>query len=427
MDNMSAVITIDNLGKLYHIGKRERQNETVFETLKTWAITPWQNFKNLRQLNQWPVDQVSENTIWALKNVSLQVQEGDILGIIGRNGAGKSTLLKILSRITRPTRGRIEIDGRISSLLEVGTGFHRDLTGRENIYLNGVLLGMKKHQVDKKFDAIVSFAQVEPFIDTPVKRYSSGMKVRLAFGVAAHLEPEILIVDEVLAVGDAAFQAKCLGKMSSVSKQGRTVIFVSHNMAAIRQLCSKAIVLRNGQLVAKGQTDEMIDWYLSSLDSSETGDGLETCPERLGNGRLRFTKVFLQDRTGTTIPQPISGDPLTLSFEFTARESLSQITFLATLYNQYGIPVTHFSVESSGQKYKIKQGSGRVNCHIPRLPLPLGRYRIDVAAFNEEGRLDSITGALHFNVNSSRFFPSLFVPSAKFSTALVDHQWEYQP
>ncbi len=424
---MSAVITIDNLGKLYHIGKLERQNETILETLKALATKPWQNFKNLRQLNQWPVDQSSENTIWALKDISLQIQEGDILGIIGRNGAGKSTLLKILSRITRPTRGHIEIDGRVSSLLEVGTGFHRDLTGRENIYLNGVLLGMKKDQVDKKFDEIVNFAQVEPFIDTPVKRYSSGMKVRLAFGVAAHLEPEILIVDEVLAVGDAAFQSKCLGKMTHVSKQGRTVIFVSHNMAAIRQLCSKAIVLRNGKLLAQGGTDKMIDWYLSSLDSSSAEDGLDTCPERLGNGRLRFTKVFLQDRTGATITQPISGESLTIALEFKAKESVSQVVFLNTIYNQYGIAVTHFSVESSGKKVNVKQSKGKIYCHIPRLPLPLGRYRIDIAAFDEEGRLDSITGALHFDVNSSRFFPSLFVPSAKFSTALVDHQWEYQP
>ncbi len=420
---MNPVIDVQNLGKLYHLGTKQHRQETIFATLASWISSPWHNLKQLRRQSSWPVSETSGSTLWALKEVSFSVNEGDIVGVIGRNGAGKSTLLKILSHITRPTTGRVEIRGRVSSLLEVGTGFHRDLTGRENIYLNGVLLGMKKQEIDQKFDEIVSFAEVEPFIDTPVKRYSSGMKVRLAFGVAAHLEPEILLVDEVLAVGDAAFQSKCLGKMSDVSRQGRTVLFVSHSMAAIRQLCTRAVVIRQGKLVADGDTNEMIDWYLASLDAQKSGNSLETTVERLGNGKLRFVQATLEDQNGRKTTHPISGDPLTATLSFHANEPLICVTFLMTIYNQYGVAVSHFSVVSGGKKFRVQQGNGVTRCEIPRLPLPLGRYRIDIAAFDEGGRLDSIVGALFFDVTSSRFFSTFYTPKAKFSTALIDHHW----
>jgi lipopolysaccharide transport system ATP-binding protein len=420
---MNPVIDVHNLGKLYHLGTKHHRRETIFSTLGSWISSPWRNLKQLRRQSSWPVSETPGNTLWALKDISFSVEEGDIVGVIGRNGAGKSTLLKILSRITRPTTGRVDIRGRVSSLLEVGTGFHRDLTGRENIYLNGVLLGMKKHEIDRKFDEIVSFAEVEPFIDTPVKRYSSGMKVRLAFGVAAHLEPEILLVDEVLAVGDAAFQSKCLGKMSDVSQQGRTVMFVSHSMAAIRQLCTRAVVIRQGKLVADGKTDDMIDGYLASLDTSKTENTLDTTVERLGNGKLQFTRVSLEDRDGRRLTHPISGEPVTIQLAFEAKESMVRVTFLMTIYNQYGVAVSHFSVVSGGNKFKVDQGRGITRCHIPRLPLPLGRYRIDIAAFDEGGRLDSIVGALFFDITSSRFFSTFYTPKAKFSTALIDHHW----
>ena len=243
----STAIKIENLSKRYRIGLREEMPDSLTGALLSWGMRPLANFRRLRSLSEFAENEESEDVIWALKDVSFQVRRGEVLAIVGRNGAGKSTLLKILSRITWPTRGEVELYGRVSSLLEVGTGFHMELTGRENIYLNGSVLGMKKGDIDGKFDDIVAFSGVERFIDTPVKRYSSGMIVRLAFSVAAHLEPEILIIDEVLAVGDADFQRKCIGKMESVAqREGRTVLLVSHNMATVRSLADRAVFLDRG-------------------------------------------------------------------------------------------------------------------------------------------------------------------------------------
>ena len=256
-------IKVQNLSKRYRIGVEEKPAQNPWQVVRSLASSP---FKYLGRMLRPPTE---EETIWALKDVSFEVEKGEVVGIIGRNGAGKSTLLKILSRITEPTEGRAEIHGRVGSLLEVGTGFHPELTGRENIYLNGAILGMKKAEIDRKFDEIVAFAGVEKFIDTPVKRYSSGMYVRLAFAVAAHLETEILLVDEVLAVGDAEFQKKCLGKMGDVAKEGRTVLFVSHNMGALRRLCKNSIVLHGGEAIFQGGTDESIRFYLKGFESNE--------------------------------------------------------------------------------------------------------------------------------------------------------------
>ncbi len=258
-------VRVDGLSKQYRIGVRQKHHSTLRDHLVA-------NLKSLfgrnghSPLSRNPLESVGRalDTFWALKDVSFEVKEGEVLGIIGRNGAGKSTLLKMLSRITEPTHGRIELNGRVSALLEVGTGFHGELTGRENVYLNGTILGMKRAEIARKFDEIVAFAEVEQFIDTPVKHYSSGMYLRLAFAVAAHLEPEILIVDEVLAVGDASFQKKCLGKMSGVAKEGRTIFFVSHNMPAVTRLCERVICLNEGKLCADGPSHEVVKAYLSS-------------------------------------------------------------------------------------------------------------------------------------------------------------------
>ena len=247
-------IKVENLGKQYHIGARQEQ----YPTLRSALVS---NFKNLAS---WRSSKKSErNTIWALKDVFFEVKQGEVVGVIGRNGAGKSTLLKVLAHITEPTKGRVSLYGRVGSLLEVGTGFHPELTGRDNIYMNGAILGMKRAEIKRKFDEIVEFAEIEKFLDTPVKRYSSGMYVRLAFAVAAHLEPEILVVDEVLAVGDGAFQKKCLGKMDDVSKKGKTVLFVSHNMHSIQRLCPRSILLKSGKLIQDGQTNDIIQKYYS--------------------------------------------------------------------------------------------------------------------------------------------------------------------
>ncbi|NVJ47330.1 MAG: ATP-binding cassette domain-containing protein [Cytophagia bacterium] len=259
----NGVIKVENLSKRYRLGLKEKQSDTLLGQIGQVIRSPLDNLKRLRDLNRF--DEEVESVFWALKDVSFEVKEGEVLGIIGKNGAGKSTLLKILSQITEPTSGKIEIHGRVASLLEVGTGFHPELSGRENIYMNGTILGMTRREIDSKLDEIIDFSGVEKFIDTPVKFYSSGMKVRLGFSVAAHLDPEILIIDEVLAVGDYEFQKKCLGKVEDISKnQGRTVLFVSHNMAAVQNLCSEAIFLEEGKVVSRGATDEIIDLYLNS-------------------------------------------------------------------------------------------------------------------------------------------------------------------
>lgn len=259
-----TVIKVENISKRYRLGLKEEKSDTFAGTVANVIKSPWQNFKRLRSLSKFDVD--DDSVFWALKDISFEVKEGEVLGIIGKNGAGKSTLLKILSQITEPTSGQIEITGRVASLLEVGTGFHPELTGRENIYMNGTILGMTKKEIDRKLDEIVDFSGVEKFIDTTVKFYSSGMKVRLGFSVAAHLEPEILIIDEVLAVGDYEFQKKCLGKMEDVASHGRTVLFVSHNMSAVENLCDSGLLLTNGTIAHFGQIEKTVNFYLKNVN-----------------------------------------------------------------------------------------------------------------------------------------------------------------
>lgn len=271
MASNDIAIKVEDVSKLYRIGISDADNDSLISSMAAFIKSPVKNFRKYRSLYNFTKNELqssSENAqkdiLWALRDVSFKVQQGEVLGIVGKNGAGKSTLLKVLTRITPPTKGKVTINGRVSSLLEVGTGFHQELTGRENVYLNGTVLGMKKAEIDRKFEEIVEFSGVEQFLDTPVKRYSSGMSVRLAFAVAAHLEPEILIIDEVLAVGDAAFQRKCINKMQDVGKEGRTVLFVSHNMPAVSSLCTKALLINKGQLIEQGKTHDIISKYLNS-------------------------------------------------------------------------------------------------------------------------------------------------------------------
>ena len=265
-------IKVEKLSKRYRIGYEKQARDTFAEVITDWVSRPIKNYRRLRNLTKFDQsNEEIEDIIWALRDVSFEIKPGEVIGVIGKNGAGKSTLLKILSRITFPTSGIVELNGRVSSLLEVGTGFHPELTGRDNVYLNGTILGMTRDEINRKFDEIVDFSGVSKFIDTPVKFYSSGMGVRLAFSVAAHLEPEILLIDEVLSVGDAAFQKKSLGKMEEVSMQGRTVLFVSHNMGAVRSLCSRGLLLEEGALVKDDDVDQVINSYLSSKDVSTAG------------------------------------------------------------------------------------------------------------------------------------------------------------
>src|SRR5260221_236765 len=305
---MAIAISVKNLGKRYRIGAAQTKFKygMLREVLVDVAMTPVRIYKGLT--GKAVRGTSSSSSFWALKDISFDVEEGKVLGIVGRNGAGKSTLLKILSRVTEPTEGTVSVRGRVGSLLEVGTGFHPELTGRENIYLNGSILGMSRKEIEQKFDEIVAFSEVERFLDTPVKRYSSGMSVRLAFAVAAHLEPEILLVDEVLAVGDAAFQRKSLGKMDEVAKQGRAVIFVSHNLAIIQALCNRAVLLERGQAIADGEVGATIAEYLRTLERAASDDLLERT-DRDGRGwdETLVRRLQIADASGAGHPDVVVG------------------------------------------------------------------------------------------------------------------------
>jgi len=318
---MTTVISVENLGKKYTLRHQQRESYTALrDVLANGVVSIGQRL--LHPFRRTSVDQQAQEEFWALKDVSFEVKQGDRIGIIGRNGAGKSTLLKILSRITEPTTGRVKIKGRVASLLEVGTGFHPELTGRENIYLNGAILGMGRVEIKNKFDEIVDFAEIEKFLDTPVKRYSSGMYVRLAFAVAAHLEPEILVVDEVLAVGDAQFQKKCFGKMGEVAQEGRTVLFVSHNMAAVNQLCQTAILLAEGCLKSIGNVDIIISTYMKDTMSIAQNINLEQRTDRKGSQWLRFTDVLICDSQGNGIQQVLSGQTVMIRIYYKSKKEL---------------------------------------------------------------------------------------------------------
>ena len=326
-----TIIQVENLSKKYIIGHQQQGRYTALRDVL--ANSTKSLLKNIHN-PKFKAHNSQKEDFWALKDVSFEIKQGDRVGIIGRNGAGKSTLLKILSRITEPTSGRISINGRVASLLEVGTGFHPELTGRENIYLNGAILGMSKAEIKRKFDEIVDFAEVEKFLDTPVKHYSSGMYVRLAFAVAAHLEPEILIVDEVLAVGDVQFQKKCLGKMEAIAeKEGRTILFVSHNIQAISNLCQRGILLANGQLVADGETMKTMEIYSNQLHNPDFSAKTEikNTMHRRGSGELRFSKVKVKDINGNETSYFKMGDTIRFHLDFQVFSSIDRENIVITI------------------------------------------------------------------------------------------------
>jgi lipopolysaccharide transport system ATP-binding protein len=322
-------VRVEHVGKQYHIGARQMAYRTLRDAL---ADAAWGPLRRLRGVHSDP-----QNAFWALDDVSFEIRQGEAVGIIGRNGAGKSTLLKILSRITRPTRGRVELFGRVGSLLEVGTGFHPELTGRENIYLNGAILGMSRREIERKFDEIVAFSEIEKFLDTPVKFYSSGMYVRLAFAVAAHLEPEILVVDEVLAVGDAEFQRKCLGKMEDVSYQGRTVLFVSHNLSAIAALCKRALWLEKGALFMSGSAPDILHAYTSNLLPQVGSSGLQDIPH-YGNGNARFTSIHISpiDADGNPASHFIPANGVLVGVRIKAVKKVTEANVALIVYDASG-------------------------------------------------------------------------------------------
>ncbi len=388
-------IGVEKLSKLYRIGPRERY-KALRDTLTDAMYAPFRAVARAVSGRRSMVrNSPSNNTIWAIKDVSFEVKQGEVVGIIGRNGAGKTTLLKILSRITEPTEGCAEIRGRVGSLLEVGTGFHPELTGRENIYLNGAILGMKKAEIARKFDEIVDFAEIGKFIDTPVKHFSSGMYVRLAFAVAAHLEPEILLVDEVLAVGDAGFQRKCLGKMGEVSRQGRTVLLVSHNMVAVEGLCGKALLLNEGRLCCLGRSNEVIKTYIAETGSHSATAGLQTTA-RTGNGRAMVVGATLKGKT-TGEGRIKMGETAELSLKIYAKELCRSVNLALEVFTITGVKLFNASTYRQNLAVSLDIGVSRWVCSMGPLLLRPGLYRMQIVIGNGEP-LDILPDALTFEV-----------------------------
>ncbi len=413
-------IRVEQLSKQYEIGVEARRHDTIRDTLVDYGgrLAKWWRAPSMEPPNR------DINHFWALKDVSFEVKRGQVVGIIGRNGAGKSTLLKILSRITEPTSGRAEIHGRVGSLLEVGTGFDRELTGRDNVYLNGAILGMRKTEIERKFDEIVEFAGVGKFIDTPVKRYSSGMYVRLAFAVAAHLEPEVLIVDEVLAVGDAEFRRKCLGKMGNIAQEGRTILFVSHNLAAVQNLCAKACWLENGQLVLDAEVNQAVASYLRQQDSLSSTD-LSERADRQGDGSLRLMDVALLNGDGERQSSAMAGEELViaLGFEkFTPSDAPAIIRL--GFKNLYGERLFMCLSRISYPGVLRLPVKGQIRCRIPRLPLVPGRYTVSVSLKLAEEIADSIEDAFAVDVSGGDFFGTGKLNLEDGGNMLVQHQWE---
>jgi lipopolysaccharide transport system ATP-binding protein len=420
-------IRLEGISKLYHIGKRQDDRKSMLNMLTDAMVAP---FSRARQLlsREAPAVGNSDETFWALKDVSFDVKHGQIIGIIGRNGAGKSTLMKIMSRITEPTAGCGEINGRLGSLLEVGTGFHPELTGRENLFLNGAILGMRKAEIERKFDEIVAFAEIDRFIDTPVKHYSSGMYVRLAFAVAAHLEPEILLVDEVLAVGDAGFQRKCLGKISEVSKGGRTVILISHNMAAVENLCHKGIFLEHGQVVFSGDIKRAIDCYRQGNAPNGSGQhshifDLRETPSRHKKARSLLKRLELFSEGRPLNGQLRMGGPLTAHLYFELEEPTSSVQACLAFDTLFGQRIfTAHSVFEPQNNWGTRAGEQMFVCEIPSLTLVPGEYKIKLALDIQNSQEDIIEDAARLTVLECDFYGTGRVPWN--GVMVLKHRWQ---
>jgi lipopolysaccharide transport system ATP-binding protein len=378
---MQYAVRVNGLSKQYRLGTRGGDaHPTLRDVIVNAAAAPWRAVSRLARGGVQEPPAANSRPFWALKDVTFDVEPGEVVGIIGRNGAGKSTLLKILSRVVEPTEGYCQLRGRLGSLLEVGTGFHPELTGRENVFLNGSILGMARSEILRKFDEIVAFAEIEQFLDTPVKRYSSGMYVRLAFAVAAHLEPEILVVDEVLAVGDANFQRKCLGKMKDVAGHGRTILFVSHDTTAVRRLCRRVVFLEKGKVVAAGPTDEVVTAYLgaeTALLRPGVARDLSTAPRACGSGDARFVSAVCFGENDDTHLVP--GGPLRVEMEIRAETQLTVDSLGVWLTDRSGLRLINADTISLGQPFVLRPGLNRVGVQIERLHLNPGTYGLNLS------------------------------------------------
>jgi lipopolysaccharide transport system ATP-binding protein len=422
------IIVVEHLSKLYELGTIG--TKTLQESLER----RWYRVRGKEHLLQkvgakrrmigpdHPQAGPRPNTVWALKDVSFSVKRGEVLGIVGANGAGKSTLLKILTRITEPTSGRAVIYGRVASLLEVGTGFNPELTGRDNVYLSGAIRGMKRAEIDHRFDEIVAFSEIGSYLDTPVKRYSSGMYVRLAFAVAAHLEPEILLVDEVLAVGDAAFQAKCLGKMGEVAGHGRTVLFVSHNMGSVLALCGQAMVLHEGSVRFAGPADRAVDQYLSSVARHSFVPDLERNRE---TGLAGYTGISFGGLGYVGKHTAVSGRPLDIRLTYRAKQCGLKLHFTIAVCSLAGERLLHLSTRQTESEYVESARTGEVVCHFDKLPLPEGAYRINLSLHLADERVDRIVDAARLDVLQGDFYGTGRSSQLSQSKVLVEQVWTH--
>jgi lipopolysaccharide transport system ATP-binding protein len=415
---MALAIRIQNLSKVYRLGEL---NRGLF-------IHDW--MRKLRGQTE-EVDRADPKVFWALRDVSFDVEEGDVVGLLGRNGAGKSTLLKLISQITAPTDGTIKLRGRAAALLEVGTGFHHELTGRDNIFINGAILGMTRREIASKLDEIIDFSGIESFIDTPVKRYSVGMRVRLAFAIAAQLDTEILILDEVLAVGDAAFQQKCLGRIGNISRSGRTVLFVSHDAAAIEALCTRGIVLDQGKIVFDGTQTDAIEHYASLRATG--AKSLDVRTDRAGSGQVRVNAIELRDTSRLPMAAVRSGRPLevVLHFQRHAQSSFPALAVELTVSTHLGAPVFFHSSWLDGIDFDAVPESGQFVCQFPELPLPPGHYHIGYQLTTGSHRrrepIDALPDAIELHVEPGDFYGSGKLPPAKSGVCLVHGAWRMEP
>jgi len=421
-----SIIKINNLSKCYRIGAQEEGYSTIREAIMKGITAPFRNFAKLQKLTKFKNNQEEEDMIWALKDISLEVEKGEVLGIIGRNGSGKTTLLKILSSITSPTKGLAELHGRVSSLLEVGTGFHPELTGRENIFLNGAILGMKKKEIKKSFDDIVAFSEIGKFIDTPVKRYSNGMWVRLAFAVAAYLQPEILLIDEVLAVGDIAFQKKCLGRTKEAAKGGRTVLFVSHNMGAVRSLCQKAIWLDKGQIIKKGEVNEVVRDYervqMNEVNQSSSFNKRDL--KDIKNSNFYISSVEMINSRGEKTTLFRYNDKINLIVNFNGVLQADRYSLEFHIYNELGQLVSQGISGFYHGKY-FSNETKNASIEIGPLALTSGKYRILLKVMTRTAQADIWENAIGFDIIECQpFATSWEMSTLREGTCVIQHSFK---
>lgn len=424
-----TVIKVENLSKQYRIGSAVDRHQTFREAMTDTFTYPFRRLKHAFSRGNATSDKNPEY-IWALKDVSFEVKQGEVVGIIGRNGAGKSTLLKILARITEPTEGRATLRGRVGSLLEVGTGFHSELTGEENIYLSGTILGMRSDEISRKFDEIVAFAEMEKFINTPVKYYSSGMYMRLAFAVAAHLEPEILLVDEVLAVGDAIFQTKCLAQMSKITQEGRTVLYISHNMSAIGSVCRRCIVLDKGRLEYDGGTFDAIHFYEESiLHQRYFHKNVSERKDRRGTGEVKLVSFHVENDAEERIEHIPNGQTVRFVFgyETAVQHEVENVEINFVVNSQNGDRVFQFGTRFTGENFAKLPSKGFMVGTIERFPLVPGRYTLDVYLVAGSKPSDYIRELAFFDVVDGDFYGSAYQVFENESRFLVGGAWTCRP